>query len=616
MAIALLQALAVLALILFLTRLAFLQHRHFAGDLINDAWYIQHQADALRTMHAPSLYLHTSLAAFYPIFAFYGGTLFVVAAALSLLTGSAYVAEAIVYVGAFGAAYAGWFWLARMAGVRGWFAHAAGIVYVTAPYVLTNLYQRQDLAETVATAAMPLMVASALSVGRADRLRAGPAAALAASTIAFTGSHNVTLLWGTIVLVLGATIIAVVVPPARGLISGRGALRILAIVLPATAVNAWFLLPDLAYSHDTAIAQRLADAQRRLRASNDDLSLGHLLTPTRPDTAAGGGLTLPVLALGWALLATATLRSRRGTPWPRLLVVLTIGALGIAALISQARIMADLPSPFVLLQLGERLDTFALFGVCGALIAALALAGRPAPWLAGLLALVLAIGLAQAVNQINHVIRFPKATPPTLDSWSAYGLGDYADGTATIVRPPANQAAVALSHAMAEGDEAEITATGNPGDMILVNVMAPISMVRVEGADVLGRWMVPPDNPGWQQRWYLALRIPRDATGQSHTIVVRAARSTPIVAGRVISILGIVGLLAIALLLTWRRLRRPAPRAPRPRRRPAAALWSATPAPARTRPPARRSSRSPTRGRARPARRRRRSAARGRRSTP
>jgi hypothetical protein len=572
-AIALFQALAVIALILFLTRLAFLQPRTFNGDLINDAWYIRHQADALRTNHAPSLYLTSISAALYPVFAFYGGTLFVVAAALSLLTGSAFVAEAIVYVIAFAAAYGGWYWLARMAGVRGWLAHTPGIVYVTAPYVLTNLYVRQDLVETVATAAMPLMVASALSVGRADRLRLGPAAALAASTIAFTGSHNLTLLWGTMFLVLMAACVAVAVPPARRLISGRGGLRILAVMVPSVAVNAWFLLPDLFYSHDTAIAQRLDDARTRLRAPNDQRALSHLLTPGRPDSGTAGGFTLPVLALGWTLLAAAVHRSRRPSPWLRLVVVLTLCTLGITLLISQAHILAHLPRPFVLLQLGERLVTFALFGICGALIAALALIGRPARWLSGLLALVLAVGLGQAVQQTHHVERHPEV-PATLalDRWITFGLGDYADGTTPIVSPPANAPIQGLTHDLVHGNRAVLTVEAPPGGPFLVNVMAPASLLRIEGAKVVGRWALPPFAPGWQSRWHLALEIPWYAEGQRHTVVISAAQTLPIVAGKIISTLALLSLTAMAVVLTWRRWPRlPRPRVPRPRPRPEAA---------------------------------------------
>jgi hypothetical protein len=549
----LLEVLVAVALILWLTRLVLLEPQRLAGgDFGNHSWYIRHQADALRTTHGPSLFLNAGSVAFYPLFVFYGGTLYVVAGALSLLIGgSAYAAEAIIYVVAVAAAYGAWYWLARMAGVRGWLAHAPGVVYVTAPCVLTTLYAAQDLPETVATAAMPLMVASALSVGRSDRLRLGPAVALAVSTIAFTGSHNLTLLWGTIILVLGAALVAAAVPSARSLISRRGAARILVVVAPAVAVNAWFLLPDLIYSHDTAIAQRVEDARFRLRTPSDGFTLSHLLTPGRPDIGDDDAYTMPVLAVAWALLTAAMFRSRRGTPWLPLLVVLTLSALAITVLMSQMQVLADLPSPFILIQFGGRLGTFALSGFCGALIAALALADRPKPWLAGLLAAVLVAGVIQAADQVRHVKGVPGAELP-LEAVTI-GLGDYADGTAPIIRP-ARSSALEVRREDVHNGRAVFTLPMRPGTKFLTNVTAPTSLVHVEGAHVIGRWRAPPYAAGWLPRWYLAMQIPKGARGRRHTVVISSARSVPIVAGEIISIMGLLGLTAIAARLTWRRI--------------------------------------------------------------
>lgn len=562
--IAVIEALAVVALIAFLTRLTFLHPRGFRGDLINDAWYIQHQAHALSTTHAASLTLTSQSAAFYPIFAFYGGTLFVVGAILSLLAGgSAYAAEAIIYIAALAAAYGGWYWLARMAGVQRWFAHAPGLVYVTAPYVLTNVNVRQDLVETVATAAMPLMVASAISVGRSDRLRAGPTAALAASAMAFTGSHNLTLLWGTIFLFAGGAIVALVVPEARGLIPRRGALRILAVVAPAVAVNAWFLLPDLYYAHHTAIAQRLDDARGLLRAPADVLSPSHLLTPGRPDDGDGAGYTLPILALAWALLAVAVLRTRRRSPWARLTLVWAASALAIAALMGQAHVLAELPSPFVLLQSGGRLDTYALFAICGALVAALALVRRPPGWLAALLAAILAANLALAIHQVDNVTLTWPAPDVTLEGTTTFGLGDYADGTSPIIVPPKKQDVATITHDSVTGDRAELQLVRDRGDMFLTNLMVPAAMLNIQGAHVVGRWDAGAWAPGWQHRWFLVLESDEGRGNKPHTIVISLARSWPIVAGKVISLLGLFALLAIAIGIGV-RARRARPEAPAP----------------------------------------------------
>lgn len=580
--IAVLEALAVVALILFLTRQMIFAPRSVlsVGDFPTHAWYIHHQAETLRATHMPSLFLHGSSGAFYPIFMFYGGTLFVAGALLSLLPGSSnYAAGGLLYAAAFAAAYGGWYWLARMAGVGRWLAHVPSVVYVTAPGVLTVLYVSQDLPEFVATAVMPLMVASALSVGRADSLRLGPAAALAASTIAFTGSHNLTLLWGTLFLAFGTAAIVAVVPSARTLIPLRGALRILAVVVPAVAVNAWFLLPDLFYSHDTAIAHRAADARARLRYPIDGATLTHLLSPGRPDLEANQSYTLPVLALAWALLTAAIVRPRRSTPWPRLIVVLALSTLALAVFIDHVEVLAHLPSPFVLTQYGSRLITFPLCAICGALIAALALARPPALWLGGLLTAVLVVGLFQTADQLRYVDRSaePVRADLPLDGLVSFGLGDYSDGTSAIFRPRQKLARVTVGHGGVVDGRTTFTLPGRPGRKFLINVMAPAALIHVEGAKVIGRWAAPPANPGWLPRWYLAMQIPEDAKGQRHEVVITAARTAPIVAGEIISILGLLGLLAIAARITYRRLAPPRPRGPRPRRRSAAAPSSATP---------------------------------------
>jgi hypothetical protein len=563
------EALAVTALLLWITRRLFLDGDQLDRDFANDAWYARHQAEALRDGHLPSLFLSQSRSAFYPIFAFYGGTLFVVFAAVSLVTGNALVAEAIVYVAALAAAYGGWLWLARMAGVRRWLAHAPAIAYVTAPYVITNIYARQDLVETVATAMMPLMVAAAISVGRAERLRAGPVAALAVATILFTGSHNLTLLFGTLFLVLLGLLVVAAVPAARTLVGRRGALRVLVVVVPAVAVNAWFLLPDLFYASHTAIAQRTEAARALLRVDADEFSLGHLLTPGRPDAAEASGYTLPVLVLVWAVLALIAARPPRRSPLVRLFAVLAALTLAIVVLIPHADVVAALPSPVVLLQSAGRLVTFAVFGICALLLVALAAARRPGRALSAALVAVLALGTVQALGQAGNVVLATGPTTPPIDDVTTFGLGDYADAGLPIVTPPANAPSTTLGFANVRRNRAELTISAAPGTMFLTNLMGPAAMLHAEGVRFVARWAVPSPE-GWQRRWYLVAQIDPGATGTRHRVVITPARSAPIVAGRVISVLGLAGLLALAAVIALRAapLR---PRAPRPRRRSAAA---------------------------------------------
>lgn len=555
-----------------LTRRLFLDGDRLYGDFFNDGWYISHQAASLRDTHLPSLFLTADLSAFYPIFAFYGGTLFAAAAALALVVGDVLIAEAIVYVLALASAYGGWYWLARMAGVCGWRAHAPAMTYVTAPYVITNIYARQDLVETVATAAMPLMVASAINVGRAHRLRAGPASALAISTIAFTGSHNLTLLYGTVFLLVLGLLIVMTIPATRHLIDRSGAMRIAAVAAPAILFNGWFLLPDLYYAHQTVIAQRANDARTMLRSEPPELSLGHLFTPGRPDSANAAGYTLPVLVIAWSLLAAAVIRLRAWTPWRRLLVLFAGVVLAIAVLASEAHLIAQLPSPWILLQNGARLMTFAVFGICAMLIAALVLVERQRiQWLSALLIPTLMISALQALMQIDQVRLVPTPIRATIDGVTTFGLGDYADGTLPILLPPANAPSGTFKHGDLKRGRVEITLPSVREGKWLTMLMGPPELLNIQGGRIVGRWPDAPKKPGWQTRWYLVLQVDHGASGGQHKVVISPGRPFPVVAGRVISVLGLLGLLALAAIIALRRVR-PRPRAPRPPRPPATAL--------------------------------------------
>jgi hypothetical protein len=557
--------LGVAALLVLLTWTMLTDASHLVADFAVDAWMMSHQAEALRHGAFPSLSLTSPWAAFYPVFAFYGGTLFAVGGAITVLVGSANAAQAIIYLLALAAAYGGWLWLARMAGLRSWQAHAPAILYLTAPYLVTNINVRQDLAEVVATSTIPPMVAATLSILRADRLRAGPAVALAASTIFFGGSHNLTLLWATTFLAIGIALVVVAVPPAGGLLTRRGAVRVLAILIPAMAVNAWYLLPDLAYHADTVIASRIDDWQAMLRAPHPELAAQHLLG-LRDRTGlpvSELSLALPVLAIAWVGVAALVSASWQGV-WARMLVILTLLATGALVLMVNPRWILSLPDPWTMIQFSFRLEVFVLFGICGAVIAVLRLLDQDADrWLVGLLLPILALSVLNAAVQRHAIPRSNLRPPPTLDRFVAFNFGDYAD--ATLKQFPSKRGKKPLSITRANLRRGVMAGTirAVPGELVYTDLLTPARLIHVDGAHVIGRWSAP-WLPGWQKRWGLVLKINQDATpGKAH-IVIRQAHSAPIIGGRIISILGLLGLLANATVIArrgWhrRRARRAAP---------------------------------------------------------
>lgn len=551
--------LGITALLVLLTWTMLTDASHLNADFPADAWLMGHQAEALRHGTFPSLTLTSQWAAFYPAYAFYGGTLFAFGGSIALLVGSAMAAEIIVYLLALAAAYGGWLWLARMAGVRSWPAHAPAILYVTTPYMVSNINVRQDLAEVVATAMIPPMFAAALSVLRADRLRAGPAAALAASTVIFGGSHNLTLLWGTTILTVAVLVVAAGVPQARNLVTRRGALRVLAIVVPAMAVNAWYLLPDLAYQADTVIAHRIDEWQAILSGPHPELAAQHLLGLRYRTGLPGARLTisLPVLAMAWVAVAALVSRASWRGAWGRMLAVLTLLTAGVLTVMVNPRWILSLPDPWTMIQFSYRLETFALFGICGAVIAALALVDQRAHrWLIGLLVPILMISVVSAGVQRHDVPR-PKVGPPKdIDTFVTFNIGDFADGTLTKFADP-HKPLLRITRATLKGGSVNGHIPAAPGELVYTNVLTPSRMVHVEGARIVGRWPAP-WFPDWQDRWGLVLKVNQDATpGKAH-LVIREARSLPIVGGRIIAILGLLGLAANAAVMGragWRRRR-------------------------------------------------------------
>ena len=537
---------------------------HMDGDFQADSWFIQHQAASLRQSLIPSLSLTADAGAFYPIFAFYGGTLFVLGGLVKLLVGtgegagSGQAPETILSLLALAATYGGWLWLARMAGVRSWAAHAPAILYVTTPYVVTNINVREDFAELVATSMVPLMVASALSVLRAERLRAGPAAALAVSVVLFGGSHNLTLLWGTTILAIAVLVVVVGVPSARRQLTRRGVLRVLVIAVPAMALNAWYLLPNLAYHSDTIIASRIDEWKALLDGAHPELGAKYLLALGRPSELEPGlSITLPVLAMAWVVAAGVVSRAQWRRTWGRMLLILTALTVVVLAVMTNPRWIRVLPDPWQMIQYSYRLETYALFGICGALIAGLVLVDRGGSRrLTWLLVPILAFSVIGAGIQRHDAPRGAAPMKYTLDESTPFSIGDFTDAKLRKIPLDPSGQTLLLKRAVVKRGRIAGTVRAAPGDLIFTTLMTPSRMLHVEGVRIVGRWPGQPAGPDWQTRWGLVLKVADDAQPGKARIVIEQAHSLPIVAGRIISLLGLVTLAGVGAVMVAGAVRR------------------------------------------------------------
>ena len=337
--------------------------RTFIGwDWYPHVWYIWHQAASLEASHGiPSLFSYDTPNVFVAHYAFYGGTLYWFSGALSLLVGSPATAMVLGFVMAFAASYGGWYWLGRQAGLGTWLAHAPAVLFITSSYYLALPYATGGYPEFVALSMIPLLLASTWSVLRADRLRFAPAAAVAVSVTFYCGSHNLTLLWGTTVLAIVLGVVLAAVPAARRSVTRAGLWRVTRIAVPAVLINAWFLLPNLAYQSDTSLANAVLFAKGQLQLFMPVVSFERLVSLTRTSAAPNIphlALQLPVLGLAWLAVGLVVLRSAWRTPWYRTVVILLFAMAGLVVLMTHFSLLWGLPSPYNLLQFSYRLDAY------------------------------------------------------------------------------------------------------------------------------------------------------------------------------------------------------------------------------------------------------------------
>jgi hypothetical protein len=245
------------------------------------------------------------------------------------------------------------------------------------PYYMTMINRTGAWAELVAVSMVPLMLVSGLSVLRASRSRWWPFLGLAVTTVLSTGSHNITLLWGTTILLVVLSAILASVPSARRQVTRGGVLRLVGVMLPALLVNAWFLLPDVTYQSMTRLASLLVSDSLRWAAPMVHgqylLSLGRPASPPRLNV-----LQLPLLTMAWALAGIVLAKASWRSAWMRVVLVLSVVIAVLTVLMTNVGLILALPGAFPMIQLSYRLESYILLSVCGATIGVLRLAaGTP-----------------------------------------------------------------------------------------------------------------------------------------------------------------------------------------------------------------------------------------------
>jgi hypothetical protein len=541
----------------------------FNGDWMGQVWFLWQQSLAIRADHVPSYFLNYPYGVFYPHFAFYGGTLYAATGALSLLLGNAPMATYVLaYLLGFAAVYGGWYWLGRTCGLGWWAAQVPGLVFVTSSYCLTQIYARGDWPEFMGVSMIPLVVAAGVSVLRAEELRLWPGLALTVACVFFFGSHSLTIVWGSAMMVVVGLALVACVPRARRALTRAGALRVARLVVPAALVSAWFLLPAAAYESKTLIATEYHRWQLVLRGTQNLVSNEHLFTLSRASASTPGAafaLSLPVLVMAWALLTLAVFlrRGLRGT-WIRVLLICSALTTLLIVTMTHAGMILALPRVFSTIQFSYRLESYVLLALSGAVLAALVLVKGPGPGARLLTWALVPVLLVSVVGAVQQADAYPNGGDRNVLLAALYKtpgagevLSDYVDVHQRILNDPSGRPPeVRFPYSAVRGNRVSTVVHLTPGRLAYSNLQAPPVFVHLAGAKIVGI----------NGEGYDVLEIGRASPGPAagagrastptETITVSSADPAPVAAGRWISIFAILALLAQFAALAVRRFRR------------------------------------------------------------
>jgi len=533
------------------------------GDWEHHLWFIWLQELAIRADHAPSFFLNTSYSVFYPQFAFYGGTIFALTGALAwVLGGSPVAAYVLTYLLGIAVAYGGWYWAGRTAGLGRWTAHAPALLFVTSAYYLTLIYGLGDWPELLAFSMLPAMAAAGLSIVRAGRLRLGPAAALAGSSVVFFGSHNITILWASTFFLIACIVVIACVPDVRHALRPAHAKRLGVVLVPAALVSAWYLLPVFAFASHTRIGSGYAEAAQQIREAMPLVSFEHLFSLSRASTVPrvpGDVLALPTVTIVWLLLSVALVLWRlRNARLARLLLCLSALTAAIVVLMTREALLLALPKPYQLVQFSYRLDGFVVAGVVAAVMIALAVIrsspGRLRLW-AWTIVPVLAVSAAGGAQQVRARVSEPFNRDVALSSQGelyAKLFDDYAYAPLPFVSekglPELHIEPGEIHH-----NRVTVAVRARPGQLAATNVEGGPDLLHIAGARIVGA----------DQRAQLVLAIgarPSGPAGRRHALTderisISQASSLPVVLGRLLTAVALAGLLAgfVAMLARARR---------------------------------------------------------------
>ncbi len=378
--------------------------------------------------------------------------------------------------------------------------------------------------------------------------------ALVFYTVVFTGSHNITTVWGTTMSCLAALLLWACLGLRRRLPWRRIAIAV-ALAVIGCAVNAWFLLPDLHFNN--LIQAKFWDVGIAVMFLNTP---GELFYPLRMVPAASGTPALytqaPVWLLAWALIVAVMLLMKRnvasGLRRAWLACAGTIALL--LTLLCVTPVWKVIPFPWNTIQFPYRLCTYLVYSfAAAAAVAALALervwgqiGAWARGWLGGTLAIAIVVSVALCAWQLwvpnysqagsfTNRTRAIASTVHAPKSW--YDLGFYLDASAPVVVAPAGRTLV-------------INPAGVRGDTFSGWVNAPAGMAPIQTNIAGGSYLVKVTGVvriGRSKRGFAVVKREHPGSGPVH-ITIATAENATVVGGWVISL---IALALVAMIAVW-----------------------------------------------------------------
>jgi hypothetical protein len=536
------------AVILLLCSPALFTNSGFIDDWVDHLWLSWMQSREIAATGHPSLFFNAEpMGVFYPNFAFYGGTLYAIAGYMSVITGSPVAVFVGMIVAAFMSAYGSTFWIARDAGVPRLAAHLPALVLVSGAYYLSLAYGRGSWPELLATSAIPLILASAIRIVR--RGTSVPSVSLLiVATVIWSGSHNITLMWGAMFIAAVGAALLIAFAPVLTIVHGQRLAAVGGVVIVSVMVNGWFLFVDLSYGLHTEVASfRAISGAISGLFSRASIVFDPLRARATDATYLRSHFTeLPVLALVWLGVVVAATRLRDWTvPVRRAFAILGALLAVLIVLLLDESVWTKLPSVLSVIQFTFRLETYIVMAIVGLLILALTMVSRmQGAWRKAMLSALAAISIfnvALGVWQVWNsnawyypysprylanrasVLRFTDHTPPT---W--YETGQLREIADQIVP---TEGTVRLDPRAIHGDSTTQDVRVPPGEgPVASNIAASGNLVSVRGLRIAGR----------TANGFLALERPSDGRTLVR-LTVALADTTPIQLGPIISVLGLIG---------------------------------------------------------------------------